>query len=37
MADVFDYIERFYSAKRRHPTLRISQSDGVRNELGAHA
>ena len=26
MADVFDYIERFYSAKRRHPTLRVSQS-----------
>jgi putative transposase len=28
-ADVFDYIERFYNAKRRHSTIRLSKPDGV--------
>ena len=29
-ADVFDYMERFYNPRRRHSTLGVSQSDGVR-------
>jgi putative transposase len=33
-ADVFDYIERFYNAKRRHSTIGYMKSRGVRNAGG---
>ena len=29
-ADVFDYIERFYNARRRHSTIGYPKSSGVR-------
>jgi transposase InsO family protein len=33
-ADVFDYIERFYNAKRRHSTIGYKKPHGVRDAGG---